>query len=110
MKNCLRNIWMVPKYLVAICTSNSTNVVCLFVRGSVTNQLPQFVGRLKNSSVPVGRDAVFRCNVRGLGKYRVSKKQKRIVEDLCSKVLTVYQFFFVGWMGEGRYQSHPVSS
>ena len=51
------------------------------------------MGRLENSSVPVGRDAVFRCNVRGLGKYRVSKKQKWIKEDLGSKVLTVYSFF-----------------
>jgi len=59
-------------------------------RGSVTNELPQFVGRLKNSSVPVGRDAVFSCNVRGLGKYRVGwvKADTKAIQSLHDKVIT----------------------
>ena len=33
---------------------------------------PEFVGTIPNQSVAIGRDAVFTCNVKSLGPYKVS--------------------------------------
>lgn len=38
---------------------------------------PEFAEPLMNLTVPIGRDATFRCLVQNLGGYRVSYKQKK---------------------------------
>ena len=35
---------------------------------------PEFVGTIPNQSVAIGRDAVFTCNVKSLGPYKVSAR------------------------------------
>ena len=35
---------------------------------------PEFVGTIPNQSVAIGRDAVFTCNVKSLGPYKVSEQ------------------------------------
>jgi hypothetical protein len=34
---------------------------------------PEFVGLVENVTVPVGRDAIFTCNVKNLGRFRVGR-------------------------------------
>ena len=36
--------------------------------------MPQFVGKIDNVSQPIGRDAMFSCNVKNLGYYKVRRK------------------------------------
>ena len=38
--------------------------------------LPQFVGDLTNLTVAIGREAVFSCNVKNLGNYKVRRIKK----------------------------------
>ncbi len=33
--------------------------------------IPEFVGAVENVTVPVGRDAIFTCNVKNLGRFKV---------------------------------------
>ena len=39
--------------------------------GNFLTQKPEFVGIIPNQSVAIGRDAIFTCNVRNLGPYKV---------------------------------------
>jgi hypothetical protein len=34
---------------------------------------PEFMGLVENVTVPVGRDAIFTCNVKNLGRFRVGR-------------------------------------
>ena len=57
--------------LVFVVGSYSSHDTCLtlFVVGTPK---PEFVGEVENVTVPVGRDAIFTCNVKNLGRFRVS--------------------------------------
>ena len=56
----------------------SVNIVTLILvpllppfSGNFLTQKPEFVGIIPNQSVAIGRDAIFTCNVRNLGPYKV---------------------------------------
>lgn len=45
---------------------------------------PEFAEPLTNLTVPIGRDATFRCLVQSLGGYRVSKNKSNIISVIMS--------------------------
>ena len=49
---------------------------------------PEFVGEVENVTVPVGRDAIFTCNVKNLGRFRVSY----FLSTLCN--CSDYKYFY----------------
>ena len=89
MKNRRNANIKVTKYYIKniyICTVISNYVWCFpkilyvchfFVSGKssyagMKTGKPEFVGTIPNQSVAIGRDAVFTCNVKSLGPYKVS--------------------------------------
>ena len=57
--------------------------VCIFFSGA----LPEFTNRISNISVPIGRDAVFTCNVKNLGNFKVNNTTKKSEFFSCREAL-----------------------
>ena len=54
----------------------SSFIIIQFLDFVSVDVLPQFVGDLTNLTVAIGREAVFSCNVKNLGNYKVRRIKK----------------------------------
>ena len=57
--------------------------------------LPQFVGDLTNLTVAIGREAVFSCNVKNLGNYKVRRIKKVLFWNTSKRIALSLSIYFV---------------
>jgi len=79
--------------------------------------IPEFVGAVENVTVPVGRDAIFTCNVKNLGRFKVRKHQFHqhfTSSFFCIKLFCkafkyfLYGLFIFWWKEIGETDAHKM--
>ena len=72
----------------------SSFIIIQFLDFVSVDVLPQFVGDLTNLTVAIGREAVFSCNVKNLGNYKV-RRRKVLFWNTSKRIALSLSIYFV---------------